>query len=305
MASPLQALVFCCTIISAITLFILILNSFSSLEFNDYGLDYSGITKGINPSPYTAGIYFLGIGHSFIKFPKTVQTLEFSKERTASSGPLQSRTSDGLEVILEISFQYKLNYEGIFNLYMSYGPEYSKIFDRMAIDVLTDLATNYTAYDFFMERQKIGIAMQNALDTHFKSNCYSNIEFFQLRSVDLPDKFEGAIELSEVKKQDIRKAQAEKEKMVVELETTRVKAEYQKNVTINLADGEAQSILAQNKANVDSFKLLATARSQSYQQLIADLDFDAAQLIEFMKAKLVRDYNSKDLTISISGIESQ
>ncbi len=83
-----------------------------------------------------------------------------------------------------------------------------------------------------MERQKIGVAMQSALDNHFKSNCYSNIEFFQLRSVDLPDKFEGAIELSEVKKQDIRKAQAEKEKMVVELETTKLKAEYQKNVTI-------------------------------------------------------------------------
>jgi len=61
MASPLQALVFCksmkaklvvnhmlgCTIISAITLFILILNSFSSLEFNEYGLDYSGITKSV------------------------------------------------------------------------------------------------------------------------------------------------------------------------------------------------------------------------------------------------------------------
>jgi len=61
----------------------------------------------INPSPYTAGIFFLGIGHSFIKFPKTVQTLEFSKEKTANSAPLQSRTSDGLEVILEISFQYK------------------------------------------------------------------------------------------------------------------------------------------------------------------------------------------------------
>jgi len=187
---------------------------------------------------------------------------------------------------------------------MSYGPEYSKIFDRMAVDVLTDLATNYTAYDFFVERQKIGVAMQTSLDSHFKSNCFSNIEFFQLRSVDLPDKFEDAIQLSEVKKQDIRKAQAEKEKMVVELETLKIKSEYQKNVTINLAQGEANSILAQNKADVDSFKLLANARSDSYKKLISDLDFDAAQLIEFIKAKLVRDYNAQNLTISISGIDS-
>jgi len=302
MAPPVQSLMIGCSVISGLTLLILLINSFSSLEFNEYGLDYSGISKSINPNPRSAGIFFLGIGHSFIRFPKTVQTLEYSKEKSANSGPLQSRTSDGLEVILEISFQYKLNYTGIFDLYMSYGPEYSKIFDRMGIDVLTDLATNYTAYDFFMERQQIGVAMQKALDLHFRTNCYSNIEFFQLRSVDLPDKFEDAIQLSEVKKQDIRKAQAEKEKTVVELETSRIKAEYQKNVTINLAEGEAKSIRAQNQADVDSFKLLAQAQAQSYQKLRAELGFEGAQLIEFIKAKLIRDYNPENLTIAITGI---
>jgi len=44
---------------------------------------------------------------------------------------------------------------------------------------------------------------------------------------------------------------------------------------------------------------------ERYQQLISDLGFDASQLIEFIKAKLVRDYNPQNLTISISGIENQ
>ena len=52
------------------------------------------------------GLYFLGIGHSFIKFPKNVQTIEFSKERLSSRPAISSRTSDGLEVVLEMSFQY-------------------------------------------------------------------------------------------------------------------------------------------------------------------------------------------------------
>lgn len=47
----------------------------------------------------------------------------------------------------------------------------------------------------------------------------------------MPDKFENAIQLSEVKKQEIQKAYAEKNKTVVELETLRLSAEYQKNVT--------------------------------------------------------------------------
>lgn len=137
--SALQSLCICCAITSAITLLILLINSFSSLEFNEYGLDYSSITKSINEKPYTAGIHFLGVGHSFIKFPKTVQTIEFSKEKSANSAPLKSRTSDGLEVTLEISFQYKLIYEHIYDLYLKFGPVYQPTFERMAIDILTDL----------------------------------------------------------------------------------------------------------------------------------------------------------------------
>ena len=43
-------------------------------------------------------------------------------------------------------------------------------------------ATNYTAYDFFVDRMKIGTAMQDALNTEFRNSCYCTIDFFQLRS---------------------------------------------------------------------------------------------------------------------------
>jgi len=61
----------------------------------------------VNSKAYIGGIHFLGVGHSFIKYPKTVQTIEFSEERAANGASIKSRTLDGLEVILEISFQYK------------------------------------------------------------------------------------------------------------------------------------------------------------------------------------------------------
>ena len=61
----------------------------------------------MNSQPFIGGIHFLGVGHSFIKYPKTVQTIEFSQDRNANGPVIQSRTQDGLEVSLEISFQYK------------------------------------------------------------------------------------------------------------------------------------------------------------------------------------------------------
>ena len=83
-----------------------------------------------------------------------------------------------------------------------------------------------------MNRLKIGTEMEKALNNEFHIICNANVEFFQLKDVDLPDKFEEAISLTEVHKQDIHKAEAENNKTTIELETKKMMANYQKNITI-------------------------------------------------------------------------
>ena len=82
--------------------------SFSTLQVNELGLDYSSITKSIDPTIYTPGIHFLGVGHSFIRYPSTIQTYDFSHEIDADAPQVRSRTKQGLDVELEISFQYQV-----------------------------------------------------------------------------------------------------------------------------------------------------------------------------------------------------
>lgn len=73
----------CCVI--SVTTTLLIILSFRMLEYNEYGLSYNAITKYVAPKAYPRGIYFLGIAHSFIKFPTTVQTFEFSQSGQADA----------------------------------------------------------------------------------------------------------------------------------------------------------------------------------------------------------------------------
>ncbi len=117
-------------------------------------------------------------------------------------------------------------------MYNTFGADYDKIFINIAVDLLTEEATKYTAYDFFMDRGRIKTDFQLALDETYKKVCYSNISFLQLRNVDLPNLFEQSIQQSEVSKQDIQKANAELNKVKVETDTRIKAAEYQKNVTI-------------------------------------------------------------------------
>ena len=75
-----------------------IILSFSSLPVNTYGLDYSPITKSINENVYTSGYHFIGFMHKFISYPSTMQTFEFAKTPTATRGPIEGRSSDGLMI---------------------------------------------------------------------------------------------------------------------------------------------------------------------------------------------------------------
>ena len=284
---------FCCCCSCCIS-FLLIIFGFASLEATEFGLNYSWISKNISPNIKENGLYFIGIGHSFIKFPKTVQTIEFSKQKTANKGPIQSRTSDGLEVTLEISFQYVLNKDKIYELYMKYGSNYNYIFQNIAVHTLTEEATKYTAYNFFMDRGKIKDDFQKELNEIFEQLCYSTIVFLQLRSVDLPSLFEESIQESEVKKQDILRAKAEQNKIMIEVDTKIKAAEYQKDVVINMAEGEAEAIYKQNKADVESLVKMQETQVNVYKNLKNTLGLDNGKLLNLMKSKLIKGYSGED-----------
>jgi regulator of protease activity HflC (stomatin/prohibitin superfamily) len=84
---------------------ILILASINSIEPTEWALLYSGISKSIDTAQiYGSGLHVMLIWNSFIKFPSTYNTVEFSKTRYANAPPLSTRTKEGLAIQLHISF---------------------------------------------------------------------------------------------------------------------------------------------------------------------------------------------------------
>lgn len=103
MPTSTQLLCGCCTCTVLIVAIVLFAISFQSLGQLDVALNYNAISLQIEDKVYdSAGLYFLGVGHSFIKYPRVVQTIEFIAEE---NDRLQTRTSDGLPVSLSVSFQ--------------------------------------------------------------------------------------------------------------------------------------------------------------------------------------------------------
>jgi hypothetical protein len=82
---PKQAICCCCSVTTVVLLGLMIFFSYSSLESTEYGLDYSRITKSLDSSVYSSGYHYLGFMHKFIKYPSTVQSMEFNSDSTSSS----------------------------------------------------------------------------------------------------------------------------------------------------------------------------------------------------------------------------
>lgn len=61
---------------------------------------------------------------------------------------------------------------------MKFAEEYQDICSRVAIDILNDATTKYSANSFFFDKDTIAIEMQTMLKKSFDKECYADVPFF-------------------------------------------------------------------------------------------------------------------------------
>lgn len=300
--------------ITAITAFVLALfiaiGGIKSVEITEYGLSSNMITRKVEKSPYLSGRYWIGPWCYFIKFPSVVKTIQFSDSRLQDDlgideqgdPMLRSRTADGLDVTIELSFQYQLHMEKVYDLYttMGAGRDFHDLFVRVAIDRLTEIATEYTANEFFVDRTRIGKSMEKLLKDDFEARLYATIFSFQLRSVGLPDEFEKAIQQTEVKKQDTHVAEAEQLSNKVALETELMKAQRRTKVKANNAEGFAESVMLANAADISQYKATQEKAAESYKGVLKELDDKEGELLAYVQSRVLRDHISEKVTLGLT-----
>jgi hypothetical protein len=108
------------------------------------------------------------VWNSFIKFPATYNTIQFSSYSGSDASPLSTRTKEGLAIQLHISFQYQLIRDELGELYRMANLQYEQTFIRIARDTILQEAGNYEAPSYWKERSAIGAKMHEILDGELK-----------------------------------------------------------------------------------------------------------------------------------------
>jgi regulator of protease activity HflC (stomatin/prohibitin superfamily) len=172
------------------------------------------------------------------------------------------------------------------------------IFEKIARDVLRDVAANYNATQFFDNRKEIGASMKEELTTRL-AEVKGTIGFLQLRSIDLPDAYENIIEQKEIVRQQIQKAQYDREAATVVAETNVLLSEKTAQVQIINAQASAQAVVVQADATANSTRVRVKAESEAYSGLSGSLGFNSTELLSYLWIQAVQAHTSSQLIINL------
>lgn len=194
----------------------------------EYGLHFNNWNNKMvlnddgNVDTYTAGRYFIGIGHKFITFPTNCVTLDFANDMEAKNAPLVTRTKDGLPVTIEIALQYKLRPEALLQLYTELNVGYEAAFVRNARDALLEEAGDHLATEYWEHRKVIGDLMLLRLQEAPGLEEFADIMGVQILTVILPAAYELSIMQTQVAVQEQKKAAFEQAVERVNSETSQL-----------------------------------------------------------------------------------
>lgn len=163
----------------------------------------------------------------------------------AGSEGLTVRSSDNLNIQMDISVVFHLQPDKVADIVIDYG-DYTAILDRYIRNVPRNVASNFTGeYIGGIGRVVVEEEIQRLMTSELAA--YSIVlEDVLLRSVDLPDTVDIAIEEKLAAQQKVVTAELQRQATVIaalaDADVLRILAEGSRNATIIQANGTAESI---------------------------------------------------------------
>lgn len=262
---------------------VIIFGGLGSVDPTEMALTYNWVTCTLGQTVIVdPGMIWVGPWKSLIKYPKTIQTINYD---SSHRDLLDGRTKDGLPLVLGLSFQYQLMPDQLHDLYLEYERHYGdyiEMYKLMGIHILTEMATNYTAYQFFNDKQRIALEMQFSMNSYFNKYLHATVESLQINEDDLPDMFTDMILMAATMKQNISKTEKTLGAQIINMETRVKIAEAQANVTIQTAIGQSSAIVQNGLADAAVIKSFVSSELEAYSSIKKSLDLKGDDLLKYI-----------------------
>jgi regulator of protease activity HflC (stomatin/prohibitin superfamily) len=195
-----------------------------------------------------------------------------------------ARTKDGLLIDLQCRLLYRVqseNVNGLASLYLMFNGGYVNAYQTVARAAVRDVASEYTAFEFWRFRENITNAMFDRMSISL-GDMYGQVESFLLNNFELPTRFQTAIVETDVRKQELLQVQFEEATARTETQTIILKAEKDSQIIALEADAKATAFLLSVDADIFKIQSAVQAELESYAYLAQTLNFTAQELSSFI-----------------------
>jgi len=292
---------------------ILIPASLGYVEYYQYGLDQSKITRTVDTETvYGPGRYFIGVSHAFIKYQRDAHFEFLNGLAVFSAG---SEDSIGLEFKVDVGFTYLLLEDEIGDLHKELSKNYRSVILSRAKDAIKNEAAASVSFDqYFQERKLVEAKFKNAIEKRWQDppSLHCTLDQFHLGRIQIPDSV--AVKQLEAQIQNERngkeaftqQAEVEREQTAVEVNSVNLETER----LLRTANAEAN--LLRSKAKSESDKIRAAAQVNGTQYLLeaaginTEEDISAYSYIRTLKNRHQLDmdvsYLSPDNVVRTTGV---
>lgn len=198
------------------------LDAYHTVSYEYYGLDYNKFTSAVDTSQvYEQGRHATGVGHYFILMPRQLTAIEFS---VSAGTAIDVRTSNGVTVTLDISFQYRFLKEQVVPAFLLFGTNFETVIVKTSRDVIRNSASQFSSDDFITNRTLIASVLSVDVIANVGKTTLANIFGLQMRNVRLPSFLETLLNDIETTKQKTIQMEYDRNSKLYQAETDRLAA---------------------------------------------------------------------------------
>lgn len=182
------------------------------------------------------------------------------KVRSVTSNTM-AYSNDKQTMTVEMTTQYQVDKSHVKDIATTYG-SLSALENRIGsivIERTKSVLSAYNADSIISDRAKVSMEVATVVEEAIGEKYFIDVTNVALTNIDFSDAYEQSVEQSMIAKQEVEKAKAEAEKLLVEAQNKIAIAEAEANAKKAQANGEAEALKIQAEAEAQALETIQKA----------------------------------------------
>jgi hypothetical protein len=272
-----------CCLTFTILIIVLLATGITTISSTEVGVEYKTVEAKLVPDLILEGLHGITPFSQVIRWPVIYQTTTFT-------GPdiIDCNSKDGLQIILDVSFQYVPQISKIYELTKIYKDfdNYKLVLNATARSSIRHTCSDFTSVDFQRSRSLVHNQLEQDVRKSIQDVLYSTVVELQLRNIDRPRAYENSVETAEAARSDIPLALNEREQRLTSSKTKLVESKQAANKTLDSATTRAEVILTAANIEAETIVHWYDIRKDVYSRVKDTLGLSVEELLSYLGNEL-------------------